>query len=97
MIFTDANPYPMKQILTLFLLLILSSSFAQTAKLYNPEANVSVAISEGLTKAKAANKHLLLQIGGNWCPWCIKFHQFCQNDNEISNLIVLKDLDFRFL
>jgi len=77
----------MKSILTLFFFLILSSSIAQTAKLYNPEADVSVAISKGLAKARATNKHLLLQIGGNWCPWCIKFHQFCQNDHEISSLM----------
>ena len=77
----------MKQILTIVLILILSSSYAQTAKLYNPDADVSVVISQGLTKAKAQNKHLLLQIGGNWCPWCIKFHQFCIDDKDISTLI----------
>ena len=77
----------MKQILTIVLMLILSSSYAQTAKLYNPDADVSVVIAEGLTKAKAQNKHLLLQIGGNWCPWCLKFHQFCLADNEINTFI----------
>jgi len=87
MIFTDTNPCHMKQILTIVFSLILSSSYAQTAKLYNPDAVVSAVISEGLVKAKAANKHLLLQIGGNWCPWCIKFHQFCHDDSEISSLI----------
>jgi len=87
MTFTTTNPNQMKQILALVFFLILNSSYAQTAKLYHPEADVSAVISEGLVKAKAANKHLLLQIGGNWCPWCIKFHQFCQNDNEISSLI----------
>ena len=77
----------MKQILTIVLIFILSSSYAQTAKLYNPDANVSVVIAEGLAKAKAQNKHLLLQIGGNWCPWCLKFHQFCLSDNEINTFI----------
>lgn len=87
MIFTDVNPNHMKQILALVFFLIFSSSYAQNAKLYNPEVDVSAVIAEGLIKAKAANKNLLLQIGGNWCPWCIKFHQFCQNDKEISSLI----------
>jgi len=77
----------MKQIFTLFFSIILTFSYAQPAKLYNPNANVSTAIAEGITKAKAENKHLLLQIGGNWCPWCIKFHKFCSDDNEISTLI----------
>lgn len=77
----------MKQVLTIVFYFILSFSYAQTAKLYTPEVNVSGAITEGLNKAKAENKHLLLQIGGNWCPWCLKFHQFCVNENEISTFI----------
>jgi len=77
----------MKQILTFALFLILYSSYAQPVKLYNPEADVSSVINQGITKAKSENKHLLLQIGGNWCPWCIKFHKFCSDDREISDLI----------
>jgi len=77
----------MKLVLTIVFYFILSSSYAQTAKLYNPDADVSAAITQGITKAKAENKHLLLQIGGNWCPWCIKFHQFCIDDKDISTLI----------
>jgi len=77
----------MKLVLTIIFYFILSSNFAQSAKLYNPDADVSAAITQGLVKAKAENKHLLLQIGGNWCPWCIKFHKFCEEDQEISTVI----------
>lgn len=77
----------MKQILTIALFLILYNSYAQPVKLYNPEADVSTAIAEGVAKAKAENKHLLIQIGGNWCPWCIKFHNICTDDKDISTLI----------
>ena len=65
----------MRIALTIVLFFILSSSYAQPVKLYNPDADVSVAISEGIIRAKAENKHILLQIGGNWCPWCLKFHK----------------------
>ncbi|HEY3388933.1 MAG TPA: DUF255 domain-containing protein [Prolixibacteraceae bacterium] len=77
----------MKFALSVVLFFILCSSYAQPVKLYNPDADVSVAISEGITKAKAENKHLLLQIGGNWCPWCLKFHKFCADDKEITTII----------
>ena len=77
----------MKLVLTLVFYFILSSSYAQTTKLYNPDADVSATITQGITKAKAENKHLMIQIGGNWCPWCIKFHQFCIDDKDISTLI----------
>ncbi len=77
----------MRIALIFVLFFILSSSYAQPVKLYNPDVNVSAAISEGITRAKAENKHLLLQIGGNWCPWCLKFHKFCADDKEISAII----------
>jgi len=82
----------MKQIFTIVLCFILFGSFAQTTnkqfvKLYDPEADVSTLIARGIARAKAENKHLLLQIGGNWCPWCIKFHKFCTEDKDISVLI----------
>jgi thioredoxin-related protein len=82
----------MKKVKTIFFIFILSFwgsqiIIAQNVKIYAPEADVSMAISQGLIKAKAENKHLLLQIGGNWCPWCLKFHKFCSDDQEISLFI----------
>jgi len=82
----------MKKIKSIFFIFILSFwgsqiSIAQNVKIYDPEANVSQAITQALVQAKAENKHLLLQIGGNWCPWCLKFHKFCADDQEISLFI----------
>lgn len=28
-----------------------------------------------------------MQIGGNWCPWCVKFHRFVNEDSEIKMLV----------
>lgn len=76
----------MKKLLTIALFLIFCNGYAQSpAKLYNPDADVSAAISQALVHAKTENKHLFIQIGGNWCPWCLKFHKFCSNDTEISS------------
>ena len=30
------------------------------------------------------NKHVLIQYGGNWCSWCIKFDAFCKADTAIN-------------
>ena len=77
----------MKTILTIAFLMLFGSSYAQEAKVYNSEANVSAEISQGLVKAKAENKHLLLQVGGNWCPWCLKFHKLCSEDQDIKEMM----------
>ena len=85
----------MKPLFTITLLFLLFSSIAQTVKQYDPQADAQAAISQGLVRAKTENKHLFLQIGGNWCPWCVKFHRFCSTDQQIDsvmskNFIVIK-------
>ena len=29
----------------------------------------------------------MVQIGGNWCSWCFKFHDFYSNDKELDSLL----------
>jgi len=77
----------MRPLFTFLFFFILCCGYGQSVKIYNPDADVSSAISQGLIRAKSENKHLLLQIGGNWCPWCLKFHKLCADDQEIKTLI----------
>lgn len=44
-----------------------------TEKLYDPSANAQTDIDAAVQKAKKEGKHVLLQLGGNWCGWCILF------------------------
>ncbi len=30
---------------------------------------------------------LLCQVGGNWCPWCLRFAEFAVNDDVVAPLI----------
>ncbi|MFC2117936.1 thioredoxin family protein [Bacteroidota bacterium] len=66
-----------------------SFSFGQDEKpkLYYPEADAKADIMEAVKSAKEEGKNVFLQIGGNWCGWCIKFHGFCKDDEEISDFI----------
>jgi thioredoxin-related protein len=78
----------MKSFLTIFSILIFSVCSAQPpVKLYDHDANVSAEISKAIVRAKAENKHIFLQIGGNWCPWCLKYHKFCKEDKSIDSLM----------
>ena len=74
-------------ILTILFIFLLVTGYSQPAKIYNPEADVSADISKALIRAKAENKHLFLQIGGNWCSWCRKFHKLCEEETEISTMM----------
>lgn len=75
----------MKKLVTLLGLFLTINVFANdTAKLYDPTADVKKDITRLLEQAKKENKNLMLQIGGNWCVWCHRFNTFVQTDNELK-------------
>ena len=55
-------------------------------KLYNPEANVEKDIEIAKEKAFDNKKHIFVQVGGNWCSWCILFYKFIDEDEELKAL-----------
>ncbi|MDO9254365.1 MAG: thioredoxin family protein [Bacteroidales bacterium] len=80
----------MKQKITLTLilgLLSLSLSAQQAVKIYNPDADAKKEIASAVTKASAEGKHVFLQIGGNWCPWCVRFHKMVTEDLKLDSLM----------
>ena len=73
--------------LIVFLLFVSMQSFASdTTKLYDPYANVEKDVAAALVKAKAQKKHVLLQIGGNWCSWCYRYHGLVDQDTTLERL-----------
>lgn len=81
----------MKTLLKIILSLCLVSglSYGQEVKnkLYNPQADVKADISKAVAMADSTAKHVFIQIGGNWCKWCIRFNKFCKEDHEINSLM----------
>ena len=73
-------------------ILIISTATvrAQDAKkLYDPSLDGMKQIKEAVAKASTEGKHVLIQYGGNWCSWCIKFDAFCKADTAITKVISL--------
>ncbi len=55
--------------------------------LYQPTADAAVDINALSAKAKAENKHVLLQVGGNWCVWCYRFHDFVAKNDTLQGIV----------
>ena len=55
--------------------------------LYKPEDKAEQEITSAVKEAKAEGKHVFIQIGGNWCIWCARFHEFTTNDPKIDSII----------
>lgn len=73
----------------LFFILLIAVAGASQDKIsiYSPEADAKTEIAEAVARAKAEHKHVLLQIGGNWCKWCIYFNNLCTNDTGIHEFL----------
>ncbi len=60
---------------------------AKLPKPYNATENAEAKISELVKKAKAENKNIILQAGGNWCIWCLRFNNFVQTTPELKEIV----------
>jgi len=56
-------------------------------KVYDENINPLEQIDQAVAKAKADGKFVVCQVGGNWCPWCLRFAHFISADTAISNVI----------
>ncbi len=77
--------------LYLLLSVLLSTTslqgFSQREKLYDTNADGMQQFKTATEQALNENKHVMVQIGGNWCPWCYKFHDFYKNDTELDSIV----------
>ena len=54
---------------------------------YKPGENAKEGIETAIKEAKAGNKQVLVQIGGNWCVWCARFDDFVATDKSLDSLV----------
>ena len=76
-------------VLAVALFALSANAQEQTAlkKVYNEEINPLEQIDQALIQAQAEGKFVICQVGGNWCPWCLRFADFITNDSTINNVI----------
>ena len=87
----------MRKVLVVLLTILFSlSANAQTGlkKVYNEDINPIEQINQAIVKAKSEGKFVICQMGGNWCPWCLRFADFITNDTTISKVI---DENFEYI
>ena len=73
--------------LAITIIFLVQNSTAQSVKIYNPDADAKAEIAAAVKQASKEGKHVFLQIGGNWCSWCLKYHNFVNTDQEIKNYV----------
>lgn len=56
----------------------------QEVHIYNPDADARADIDAAVKRAKQQKKHVFIQIGGNWCIWCLYFHNLVESTPELK-------------
>lgn len=81
----------MKRLLITAILMVMTvmTITAQTTlkKVYNENIDPMEQIDEALVKAKANGKYVVCQVGGNWCPWCLRFADFAEKNQAVNKVI----------
>ena len=61
---------------------------------FDPSKNPNTDLQTAITKASSENKRIILDVGGEWCGWCIKMDYFIE---EHADLKKLRDENFVWL
>lgn len=61
-------------------------SYLDLQHIYDPAADAAADLAKTQKQAAAGNKHVLVQIGGNWCIWCKRFYKFVREDSTLNAL-----------
>ena len=56
-------------------------------KIYDEKADAMSQIDQALEEARESGRFVICQVGGNWCPWCLRFAKFITEDEEIANVV----------
>lgn len=54
---------------------------------FDPERNASEDIEHAISKAQELGKHILLDVGGEWCIWCHRLDEFIESHENINSYI----------
>jgi thioredoxin-related protein len=77
-----------KQIFVLLFIFFASDSFAQEKpQPYNPDQDARADLKKAIELAKKENKQVLIQLGGNWCSWCMRFHALVTGTPKVDSLM----------
>lgn len=70
-----------------FLPFAIAAQDQKGSKLYNPDADARADIKQAISLAKKEHKHVMLQVGGNWCIWCTRFHNTVMSNDTLKNIM----------
>ena len=69
----------------------VASSGQLPAHPYDPTRDAAADVEHAIAEAQKTGKRIILEVGGNWCPWCQRLDQFFQ---EHPDLLRIREQNF---
>lgn len=57
------------------------------APLYDPSADPFRDLEDAIVEAQASGRHILLNVGGEWCGWCHILEKYLHDNQDILELL----------
>lgn len=81
----------MRKLFFILLLVLATTVQAQTGlkKVYDESIDPMTQIDKAVASVQSMKpaKFIICQVGGNWCPWCLRFADFISKDSDIMKVI----------
>lgn len=66
---------------------LATAACGQAPKVYNEDIDAMQQIRQAVALAQKTDRYVMCQVGGNWCPWCLRFAEFATKDSVIAPLM----------
>ena len=53
---------------------------------FDPNRDAAKDIQDAIAKARKDKKRILIDVGGEWCPWCHKLEEFFEANKDAAQL-----------
>lgn len=72
---------------SMMFVVLMANAQGALKKVYDETIDPMQQIDEAVSKAKAEDKFVVCQVGGNWCPWCLRFADFVEKDTAVNKVV----------
>ncbi|UYW02534.1 thioredoxin family protein [Flavobacterium agricola] len=84
---STTDSVPVKVIDTFALMQKAKEDMLHLPKPYHEKEDAQAKLTELIQLAKAQNKNVFVQAGGNWCIWCLRFTDFLNKQPQLKQII----------
>ena len=54
---------------------------------YDPERDAAADIAAAVAEAKRSKRHVLIEVGGEWCGWCHRLDEYLKANRKLNALL----------